>query len=112
MLHNTILDYLTIRKLDTYGGTPYLKVRLVKELSGSVSDSAGSHEDWRPSLCDDGIKARSNDMMVDKRLMAVLGESSVYIFDEPTSNLDSLNEAVVLQSLVREREGKTIGGRL
>ena len=30
------------------------------------------------------------------------------IFDEPTSDLDSLNEAVVLKSLQEEREGKTV----
>ena len=28
--------------------------------------------------------------------------------DEPTSNLDSLNEAVILKSLHEERNGKTI----
>ena len=30
------------------------------------------------------------------------------LMDEPTSNLDSLNEAVILRSLHREREGKTV----
>ena len=30
------------------------------------------------------------------------------LLDEPTSNLDSLNEAVILQSLRRERSGKTV----
>jgi ATP-binding cassette subfamily C protein len=28
--------------------------------------------------------------------------------DEPTSNLDSLNEAVILKSLREERDGKTV----
>ena len=30
------------------------------------------------------------------------------VLDEPTSNLDSLNEAVILKSLHEEREGKTV----
>ena len=30
------------------------------------------------------------------------------LLDEPTSNLDSLNEAVILQSLRRERKGRTV----
>ena len=30
------------------------------------------------------------------------------ILDEPTRNHDSLNEAVVLKSLLEEREGKTV----
>lgn len=30
------------------------------------------------------------------------------LLDEPTSNLDSLNEAVILKSLCEERSGKTI----
>ena len=30
------------------------------------------------------------------------------LLDEPTSNLDSLNEAVILKSLREEREGKTV----
>ena len=30
------------------------------------------------------------------------------LLDEPTSNLDSLNEAVILRSLREERQGKTV----
>ncbi len=30
------------------------------------------------------------------------------LLDEPTSNLDSLNEAVILKSLEEERNGKTV----
>ena len=30
------------------------------------------------------------------------------VLDEPTSNLDSLNEAVILKSLEEERNGKTV----
>ena len=30
------------------------------------------------------------------------------LLDEPTSNLDSLNEAVILKSLKEEAEGKTV----
>ena len=32
----------------------------------------------------------------------------ITLLDEPTSNLDSLNEAVILRSLEQERAGKTI----
>ena len=39
---------------------------------------------------------------------ALLHDSPVYIFDEATSNLDSLNEAVILKSLQEARSGKTV----
>ncbi|MCD8336316.1 MAG: ABC transporter ATP-binding protein/permease [Lachnospiraceae bacterium] len=39
---------------------------------------------------------------------AFLHNAPFLLLDEPTSNLDSLNEAVILQSLEEEQEGKTI----
>ncbi|WP_373217894.1 thiol reductant ABC exporter subunit CydC [Ruminococcus sp. 5_1_39BFAA] len=39
---------------------------------------------------------------------AFLHDAPMMLLDEPTSNLDSLNEAVILKSLHEEREGKTI----
>lgn len=39
---------------------------------------------------------------------AFLHDAPFLLLDEPTSNLDSLNEAVILQSLQKEREGKTV----
>lgn len=39
---------------------------------------------------------------------AFLHDAPFLLLDEPTSNLDSLNEAVILSSLRREREGKTV----
>ena len=39
---------------------------------------------------------------------AFLHVAPLLLLDEPTSNLDSLNEAVILRSLHREREGKTV----
>ncbi len=39
---------------------------------------------------------------------AFLHDAPFLILDEPTSSLDSLNEAVILKSLHEEREGKTI----
>ena len=39
---------------------------------------------------------------------AFLHEAPFLLLDEPTSNLDSLNEAIILKSLVEKREGKTI----
>lgn len=39
---------------------------------------------------------------------AFLHDAPFLLLDEPTSNLDSLNEAVILRSLQQEREGKTI----
>lgn len=39
---------------------------------------------------------------------AFLHDSSLILLDEPTSNLDSLNEALVLKSLSDNRKGKTI----
>ncbi len=39
---------------------------------------------------------------------AFLHDAPFMLLDEPTSNLDSLNEAVILKSLYEERKGKTI----
>lgn len=39
---------------------------------------------------------------------AFLHNAPFMLLDEPTSNLDSLNEAVILKSLLEERQGKTI----
>ncbi len=39
---------------------------------------------------------------------AFLHDAPLMLLDEPTSNLDSLNEAVILKSLHEEREGKTV----
>ena len=39
---------------------------------------------------------------------ALLRPAELLLLDEPTSNLDSLNEAVILKSLHEEREGKTV----
>ena len=40
--------------------------------------------------------------------LAFLHDSPLILLDEPTSNLDSLNEALVLKSLNDNRDGKTI----
>ncbi len=37
-----------------------------------------------------------------------LADKNLFLLDEPTSNIDSLNEAMVLRSVVNERKGKTI----
>ena len=39
---------------------------------------------------------------------AFLHDADLLLLDEPTSNLDSLNEAVILKSLKEERAGKTV----
>lgn len=39
---------------------------------------------------------------------ACLHDAPFLLLDEPTSNLDSLNEAVVLRALARERAGRTV----
>ena len=39
---------------------------------------------------------------------AFLHDAPFMLLDEPTSNLDSLNEAVILKSLKEEAEGKTV----
>ena len=39
---------------------------------------------------------------------AFLHNGPVLLLDEPTSNLDSLNEGIILKSLERESKGKTV----
>ena len=39
---------------------------------------------------------------------AFLHDAEILLLDEPTSNLDVLNEGIILQSLEKEKEGKTV----
>ena len=39
---------------------------------------------------------------------AFLHKSRMILLDEPTSNIDSLNEGIILKSLKKEKEGKLI----
>ena len=39
---------------------------------------------------------------------AFLHDADLMLLDEPTSNLDSLNEAVILKALFEERNDKTV----
>ena len=39
---------------------------------------------------------------------ALAQQHTILLLDEPTSNLDSLNEAVILKSLAEERKDKTV----
>ena len=39
---------------------------------------------------------------------AFLHDAPLMLLDEPTSNLDSLNEAIILKSLHEQREGKSV----
>ena len=43
-----------------------------------------------------------------KRLSKYTQIEEIVLLDEPTSNLDSLNEAVILKSLAKERLDKTV----
>ena len=40
--------------------------------------------------------------------LALAQQTDILLLDEPTSNLDSLNEAVILKSLAEERKDKTV----
>lgn len=39
---------------------------------------------------------------------AFLHDAPLMLLDEPTSNLDSLNEAIILRALHGQRQGKTV----
>jgi ATP-binding cassette subfamily C protein len=39
---------------------------------------------------------------------AFLHDADIIFLDEPTSNIDSLNEGIILKSLRQEKENKTI----
>ena len=55
------------------------------------------------------LLATSNFIRIINRLArAILHDAPFMLLDEPTSNLDSLNEAVILRSLKEESAGKTV----
>ena len=85
---------------------------------------------WEPGLSDEACRQRAEELLDryglkrqrryspymlsqgQQRRLAVLsvlaGGQELLLLDEPTSNLDSLNEGVILRSLQSERGGRTV----
>ncbi len=74
----------------------------IDEFIDSLPDGYMSQVGELGSLLSEGQKQRIG------IARAFLHDSKIIFLDEPTSNLDSLNEAVILKSLKDESEGKTI----
>ena len=62
-------------------------------------------EDDRDRLLKDYSHGTKNKMQM---LLNIIASPKLMLLDEPTSNLDSLNEAVILRSLKEEAAGKTV----
>ena len=85
-------------------------IRFMSQMRGM--DGVGEAEKLAKQLeFDDTARIRRMSKGTKQKLgiiCAFMHRPEVLLLDEPTSNLDSLNEAVILKSLREEREGKTV----
>ncbi len=77
--------------------------------SASVYDFVMGLKDGLESwIGEDGVNLSGGERQRLGLARCFLADREIFLLDEATSNLDSINEAMILKSLVKNREGKTI----
>ena len=104
---NNVQMKLTVRELVAFGRFPYSGGRLTQEDNEIIDRAIAYMElgDFEEQFIDElsgGQRQRAYIAMV------IAQDTEYILLDEPTSNLDSLNEAVILKSLAEERKDKTV----
>lgn len=104
LFHDSIANNLRIAKLDATDGEieAACKKASVHDFIMSLPKGYGTPVGELGDTLSGGEKQRIG------LARAFLHDSPFILLDEPTSNLDSLNEAAILKALGQEREGKTV----
>ena len=103
---NNIQMKLTVRELVTFGRFPYSGNRVTPE-DQKIIDRAIAYmelEEFQDRFIDELSGGQRQRALI---AMVIAQDTEYVLLDEPTSNLDSLNEAVILRSVLQARQGKT-----
>lgn len=103
LFHGTIGENIAVGKL---GATPAEIEEAARK--ASIHDFIASLPDGYDTLLEEGISLSGGETQRIGMARAFLHDGSFMLLDEPTSNLDSLNEGIILKALQEERGEKTV----
>lgn len=103
LFHGTIGENIAVGKL---GATPAEIEEAARK--ASIHDFIASLPDGYDTLLGEGISLSGGETQRIGMARAFLHDGPFMLLDEPTSNLDSLNEGIILKALREERGEKTV----